>query len=74
MPYDDPEPDDPSMLVGIALPCDEATEREMAAAFADEFARIGFSAATGLSFSGHHGLEEPRKRDDPWSPVRRSST
>ncbi len=44
MPYDDPEPDDPNMLVGIALPCDEATEREMAAAFADEFARMGFSA------------------------------
>ena len=44
MPYDDPEPDDPNMLVGMALPCDEATEREMAAAFADEFARMGFSA------------------------------
>ena len=44
MPYDDPEPDDPNMLVGIALPCDEATEQEMAAAFADEFARMGFSA------------------------------
>ncbi len=43
MPYDDPEPDDPNMLVGIALPSDEATEREMATAFADEFARMGFS-------------------------------
>ena len=42
MPYDDPEPDDPHLLVGVSLPGDEATTLEMAAAFADEFALMGF--------------------------------
>ncbi len=42
MPYDDPEPDDPHLLVGVSLPGDEAATREMAMAFADEFAQMGF--------------------------------
>jgi len=42
MPHHDPEPDDPHVLVGVSLPGDEATTREMAAAFADEFAQLGF--------------------------------
>ena len=42
MPYDDPEPDDPHILVGVSLPGDETVTREMAAAFADEFAQMGF--------------------------------
>jgi hypothetical protein len=42
MPHDDPEPDDPHLLVGVSLPGDEATTLEMAAAFADEFAQMGF--------------------------------
>ncbi len=42
MPFDDPEPGDPHLLVGVGLPGDEATTREMAAAFADEFAQMGF--------------------------------
>ena len=42
MPYDDPEPDDPHLLVGVSLPGDEAATREMAEAFADEFAQLGF--------------------------------
>ena len=42
MPYGDPEPDDPHLLVGVSLPGDEASTREMAAAFADEFAQMGF--------------------------------
>jgi hypothetical protein len=42
MPRDHPEPDDPHLLVGVGLPGDEATTREMAAAFADEFAQMGF--------------------------------
>ena len=41
MPYDDPEVDDPQELVGVELPGDEAVTREMAAAFADEFAQLG---------------------------------
>jgi hypothetical protein len=42
VPYDDPEPDDPHLLVGVSLPGDEAATREMAEAFADEFAQMGF--------------------------------
>ena len=43
MPYEDPEPDDPHELVGVELPGDESVTREMAAAFADEFAQLGFT-------------------------------
>ena len=43
MPYDDPEFDDPQELVGVELPGDEAVTREMAAAFADEFAQLGLT-------------------------------
>ena len=42
MPYDDPEPDDPHVLIGVSAPGDAAATREMAAAFADEFAQMGF--------------------------------
>lgn len=42
MPFDDPDPDDPHLLVGVSLPGDEKTTREMAEAFADEFAQMGF--------------------------------
>jgi hypothetical protein len=49
MPYDDPEPDDPSMLVGVALPGDVECAREMAATFADEFAALGFNEARLLA-------------------------
>jgi hypothetical protein len=42
MPYDDPEPDDPHVLVGVSLPGDASATREMAEAFSDEFAQMGF--------------------------------
>jgi len=42
MPHDDPEPDDPHLLVGVSVPGDESTTLEMARAFADEFAQMGF--------------------------------
>ena len=60
MPYDDPEPDDPQELIGVELPGDEATTREMAAAFADEFAQLGFTRPQILAlfrkaeYSGAH--------------------
>src|SRR3990172_3512997 len=44
MPYDDPDPQDPTLLVGVTLPGDADTQREMAGVFADEFARLGFDA------------------------------
>ena len=49
MPFDDPEPDDPHVLVGVSLPGDDAAIGEMAAAFADEFAQLGFSRAQILA-------------------------
>jgi hypothetical protein len=49
MPYDDPEPDDPQELVGVELPGDETVTREMAAAFADEFAQLGFDRSRILA-------------------------
>ena len=41
MPYGDPDASDPSILVGVRLPGDEESMREMAEVFADEFARMG---------------------------------
>ena len=43
MPYDEPEPEDPQELVGVELPGDETVTFEMAAAFADEFAQLGYT-------------------------------
>ena len=44
MPYREPESSDPHELVGVELPGDAASTREMACAFAEEFARGGWSA------------------------------
>ena len=41
MPYDDPDPSDPTMLVGVILPGSPEAMREMAYVFAEEFARTG---------------------------------
>ena len=49
MPYDDPDVDDPQELIGVELPGDEAVTREMAAAFAEEFAQLGFTRAQILA-------------------------
>lgn len=42
MPYNEPDPTDPNMLVGVELPADIDTTENMAYVFAEEFARIGF--------------------------------
>ncbi len=42
MPYNDPDPTDPNMLVGVELESEADTIEEMAYVFAEEFARIGF--------------------------------
>ena len=49
MPYQNPEPGDPNELIGIELPGDELVTREMAAAFADEFAQLGLSRSEILA-------------------------
>jgi hypothetical protein len=43
MPYKDPDPTDPNMLVGVVLPADAEATRDMAYVFAEEFARLGYS-------------------------------
>jgi len=43
MPYDDPDPTDPNMLVGVLLPADAEASRDMAYVFAEEFARLGYT-------------------------------
>jgi len=44
MPWDTPDPSDPSVLVGVALPADEGATRDMAWVFAEELARLGLDA------------------------------
>jgi hypothetical protein len=45
MPYGDPDPNDPNVLVGVELPADRQSIEEMARAFAEEFAALGHSEA-----------------------------
>ena len=42
MPYADPDPTDPNMLVGVEFPGTAESTRDMAYVFAEEFARMGF--------------------------------
>jgi hypothetical protein len=42
MPYADPDPTDPTELVGVELPAHAPATRDMAWVFAEEFARMGF--------------------------------
>ena len=42
MPFKDPDPTDPNMLVGVMLPADAEATRDMAYVFAEEFARMGY--------------------------------
>ena len=44
MPYRDPDPADPQVLVGVGLPAETGTMTEMAYVFAEEFCRMGWDA------------------------------
>ena len=44
MPYNDPDPTDPSILIGVSLPTDADATTDMAYVFAEEFARMGYDA------------------------------
>ena len=61
MPYGDPRPTDPNVLVGVALPAEPEATRDMACVFAEEFARAGFDAPRILGlfrspfYAGAHG-------------------
>ena len=61
MPYKNPDPTDPNMLVGVVLPADAEATRDMAYVFAEEFARLGYTREQLLSlftnpfYGGAHG-------------------
>ena len=61
MPYKDPDPTDPNILVGVMLPSDAEATREMAYVFAEEFARMGYAREQLLGlfktpyYTGAHG-------------------
>jgi len=61
MPFQDPDPTDPSMLVGVMLPADAEATRDMAYVFAEEFARLGYDRSRLLGlfktpfYGGAHG-------------------
>ena len=61
MPYDDPDPNDPNVLVGVMLPADAEATTEMAYVFAEEFARMGHDRREILGlfknpfYGGAHG-------------------
>ena len=42
MPYREPDPSDPNVLIGIGVLADAESMRDMAWVFAEEFARMGF--------------------------------
>jgi hypothetical protein len=60
MPFDEPEFDDPHELHGVELPGDETVTFDMAAAFAEEFAQLGYTRPQILAlfrkaeYSGAH--------------------
>jgi hypothetical protein len=64
MPYGDPDPEDPTLLVGVSLPGDAGSDREMAYAFAEEFAALGQTEEQLLRmfenprYAGPHGALE----------------
>jgi hypothetical protein len=61
MPFKDPDPTDPNMLVGVMLPADAEASQEMAYVFAEEFARMGYDRDKLLRlfqnpyYAGAHG-------------------
>jgi hypothetical protein len=44
MPYKDPDPSDPNVLVGVVLPAEKETMQDMAYAFAEEYALLGYDS------------------------------
>jgi hypothetical protein len=61
MPYNDPDPTDPNVLVGVMLSADAEATTEMAYVFAEEFARMGHDKQQILAlfknpyYGGAHG-------------------
>jgi hypothetical protein len=61
VPYGEPDPHDPTVLVGVALPAGAEAARDMAWVLAEEFARLGHDAHQILGlfrspfYAGAHG-------------------
>jgi hypothetical protein len=61
MPYGEPDPLDPTVLVGVQLPAGAEAMRDMAWVFAEEFARLGLDGPRILAlfrspfYAGAHG-------------------
>jgi hypothetical protein len=61
MPYIDPDPTDPNILIGVMLPADAEATRDMAYVIAEEFARLGYTREQLFSlfknpfYGGAHG-------------------
>jgi hypothetical protein len=61
VPYNDPDPTDPNVLVGVMLSADAEATTEMAYVFAEEFARMGHDKQQILAlfknpyYGGAHG-------------------
>ncbi len=61
MPWDDPDPSDPNVLVGVSLPGDAESLRDMAYAFAEEYAGLGYSEDQLLRLFRHPFCAGPRR-------------
>jgi hypothetical protein len=70
MPFKDPDPTDPNMLVGVLLPADAEATRDMAYVFAEEFARLGYTREQLLwlfknpFYGGAHGAYQALGEDE----------
>jgi len=70
MPFKDPDPSDPNMLVGVVLAADAEATRDMAYVFAEEFARMGYSREQLLwlfknpFYGGAHGAYRALGEDE----------
>jgi hypothetical protein len=89
MPYGDPDPGDPTVLIGVELPARPEALEAMAYVFAEEFARLGFDEARLLRLfqsaryaAPHRALQalgEPRVRAivaecvQAWAPRSRTA-
>ena len=75
MPYDDPDPQDPMLLVGVGLEAGPEAQRDMAYAFAEEFARLGYDAGQILAlfmnpfYAGAHGAYRELGREQVQSII-----
>ncbi|HEX2928651.1 MAG TPA: hypothetical protein VHV54_02990 [Candidatus Binatia bacterium] len=75
MPFKDPDPTDPNVLIGVMLPADAETIRDMAYVFAEEFARLGYTREQLLwlfknrFYGGAHGAYQALGEKDVLSII-----